>query len=111
MNMPGFTAEASLYTTSGHYRAMAGTPDAPDATALILAMDTVTVMKNIVDCSTFPDNITCHECNSFGSGTLDCCKLGNPQGGCECKNCPNPPLTLPPPSIRDVLNKAIGGLL
>ena len=28
MNIPGFTAEDSLYTTSGHYRAMAGTPSA-----------------------------------------------------------------------------------
>jgi hypothetical protein len=27
MNMPGFTAETSLYNTSGHYRAMAGTPN------------------------------------------------------------------------------------
>ncbi len=27
MNMPGFTAETSLHKTSGHYRAMAGTPN------------------------------------------------------------------------------------
>ena len=100
MNMPGFTAGVSLYTTSGHYRAMAGTPDALDATALILALKVETGNKNTVDCTTFPDSITCHECNSFGPGTFDCCKFGNPQGGCDCKNCPNPPLTRPPIFIQ-----------
>ncbi len=95
MKMPGFTAESSLYKTSGHYRALAGTPAALDTTALRLAMKKGTVQKNIVDCNTFPDSISCHECNSFGPGTFDCCTLGNPQGGCECKNCPNPPLTRP----------------
>src|SRR5216683_5494663 len=28
MNLPGFAAETSLYRTSGHYRAMAGAPNA-----------------------------------------------------------------------------------
>jgi hypothetical protein len=27
MNIPGFTAETSLYNASGHYRAMAGPPN------------------------------------------------------------------------------------
>jgi hypothetical protein len=108
MNMPGFTAKASLYTTSGNYRAVASTPDTLDATALRLAMKVVN--KNIVDCTTIPDSITCHECNSFGPGTFDCCGLGKPEGGCECRNCPNPPLTRPSSLIGDVFNRAIGGL-
>jgi hypothetical protein len=28
MNIPGFTAETSLYNASGHYRAMTGPPNA-----------------------------------------------------------------------------------
>src|SRR5687767_5778761 len=38
MNMPGFTADISLYKTSGHYRAMGGTPNALAAAAQTLAL-------------------------------------------------------------------------
>jgi hypothetical protein len=101
MNMPGFTAGTSLYTTGVHYRAMAGTPNAQTASALTLCAarggGNVTA---IVDCNTFPDSSTCHECNATGPATFDCCQLGgmrNPGDDCIILNDPNAnPLVRPP---------------
>jgi hypothetical protein len=95
MNMPGFTAETSLYKTSGHYRAMAGTPHTLAAAALTLAA----IATSSVDCKTFPDNITCHECNSTGPGTLDCCQLRKRGDSCIIVNDPNVGL-MPAPRRR-----------
>jgi hypothetical protein len=38
MNLPGFTADISLYKTSGHYRTMPGTPNELAPAALTLAL-------------------------------------------------------------------------
>jgi hypothetical protein len=45
MRVPGFTAEASLNTTNGHYRVMGVLP-MRDASALILALKVKTVNIN-----------------------------------------------------------------
>ena len=92
MNMPGFTADASLYKTSGHYHAMAGTLNALATDALALALDNRMNATAVVDCKTFPDNTTCHECNSTGPGTFNCCELGGMRGpgdSCIILNDPN----------------------
>lgn len=73
MNIPGFTAEASLYKTSGHYR-IAGTPNSLAALTLAL-IGSISVVPD-VDCTDFPDNQTCRECGPWG--TLDCCELRRP---------------------------------
>ena len=96
MNMPGFITDSALYNTSSHYRAMAGTPEA--AAAVTFALDTATDGTPIVDCNTFPDSITCHECNSTGPGTFECCQLGHPTGGCIVLNDPNYPGKPVPPT-------------
>jgi hypothetical protein len=99
MNIPRFTAEASLYKTSAHYRAMAGTPHALAAAALILARARSVNVEASVDCKTFPDSITCHECNSTGPGTFNCCELRgmrNPGDSCIIVNDPNA-LSVPVP--------------
>ena len=93
MTLPGFTAEVSQYTASRRYRAMAGTSNAPAAAALTLALDNRTFgTEASVDCKTFPDSITCHECNSTGPGTFNCCELRgmrNPGDSCIILNDPN----------------------
>jgi hypothetical protein len=99
MSMPGFTADTSLYRTSGHYRAMAGTPNALAAAALTLALGKRANVVAFVDCKTFPDSTTCHECNSTGPGTFNCCELGgmrNPGDSCIILNDPNG-LSIPAP--------------
>ena len=99
--MPGFTAEASLHKVSRRYRATADTSSALAAGLLMLALDNRSFNTQAsVDCKTFPDNVTCHECNSTGPGTFDCCELGgmrHPGDSCIIVNDPNP-LTTPPPS-------------
>ncbi|WP_155920516.1 hypothetical protein [Methylobacter luteus] len=90
MNMPGFTAEASLHKTNDHYRSIAGTFDtlavAALAPALLFRRNTNPAPDIDVDCNTFPDNITCNECNSYGPGTLDCCNLRRPGDICIIKD-------------------------
>ena len=92
MTLPGFTAEASHYRARG-YRAVAGTSNAFARTALTLALDNPAFgTEASVDCKTFPDSITCHECNSTGPGTFDCCELGGmrkPGDSCIILNDPN----------------------
>ena len=78
MNVPGFTGEASLYKTNGHYRAMARAPNGLAAAALTLALSDVDV-----DCTDFPDNQACSEC--AGGGPLDCCELKRPNDICIIK--------------------------
>jgi hypothetical protein len=84
MNMPGFTGETSLYKTSGHYRAMAGTPNVLVAGALTLALLRARRMSGgsdvDVDCTDFPDDLTCRECGPWGE--LDCCALKRPNDIC-----------------------------
>jgi len=70
MKWPGFTGEASLYKTSGQYRAMAGTPSGPVVAALTRGI--FHTPKPDVDCTTFPDNQTCRECGPWGD--FDCCQ-------------------------------------
>jgi len=93
MTLPGFTAEASQYKASGRYLAMAGTSNALAAAALTLALDNRAFgTEASVDCKTFPDSITCHECNSTGPGTFNCCELRgmrNPGDSCIILNDPN----------------------
>lgn len=117
MNIPGFTAETSLYKTGGHYRAMAGAPNEPAAAAIKLALDNPTKPPTSdVDCKTFPDSITCHECNSTGPGTFDCCELKRPGELCVIANDPNLPVPLTSrfprlPSIRKgLLHSVMQGL-
>lgn len=99
MKMPGFTAETSLYKPSGHYRVVADTPNALAAAALTLALYNRVNTESFVDCKTFPDNITCHECNSTGPGTFDCCQLRKPGDSCIILNDPNE-LLMPVPRRR-----------
>ena len=76
MALPGFTAEASYYSVGGRYRARSRTPSGPAGAAVTLALDNRTFgTEASVDCKSFPDSITCHECNSFGPGTFNCCEL------------------------------------
>jgi hypothetical protein len=91
MSIPGFTSETSLYKTSGHYYATAGTHNALTAAGLTLALDNSWNVTASVDCKTFPDSITCHECNATGPGTFNCCSLGGTRPGDKCiiKNDPN----------------------
>jgi hypothetical protein len=93
MTLPGFTAEASRYRASGRYRAQAGTFTGLVAAGLTLALDNSSFGTTAtVDCKTFPDSITCHECNSTGPGTFNCCELGgmrNPGDSCIIVNDPN----------------------
>jgi hypothetical protein len=72
VTMPGFTAEDSLYKTVGQYQTdrhtinssahMSSTPNELGAAALTLALDNRLNVTATVDCKTFPDSITCHEC-------------------------------------------------
>jgi hypothetical protein len=93
MTLPGFTAEASHDKASRRYRAMAGTSSALAGAALTLAVDNPAFgTEASVDCKTFPDSITCHECNSTGPGTFNCCELRgmrNPGDSCIILNDPN----------------------
>jgi hypothetical protein len=98
MNIPGFTADSSLYQMTGHYRAVAGTAHSHTATALTLALDTAPDGTPIVDCKDYPDSNTCQECNNTGPGTLECCTLGHPTGPCIVLNDPNYPGKPVPPT-------------
>ncbi|NOT83572.1 MAG: hypothetical protein HOP02_02085 [Methylococcaceae bacterium] len=72
MNMPGFTAEASLHTANRNYRAIAATFTALRAGALTLA-----TRKNgkleWIDCNDFPANNFCRECGNTGPDAAICC--------------------------------------
>lgn len=91
--MPGFTADASLSPASGHYRTSgqycAITSRVGGAAVVTPALRRSLNVEDTVDCKTFPDSITCHECNSTGEGTMKCCRLRNPGDGCIILNDPN----------------------
>jgi hypothetical protein len=90
MRMPGFTAELSLSRKEGSHRARAGGPRVP--AALTPAFDIDRHGRNTtttIDCKGFPDAITCHECNSTGPGTLQCCQLRKKGDDCIIINDPN----------------------
>ena len=104
MTLPGFTAEASDYRSDGRYRATIWTSSASPGTAVALALDNRRFgTEASVDCKTFPDAITCHECNSTGPGTFDCCELRgmrNPGDSCIIVNDPNALSTPERPTSR-----------
>jgi len=72
MNMPGFTAETSLYPANRNYRATAAAPAGPVAGTLTLA-----TMKDgkleWIDCNDFPANNYCRECGNTGPDSAVCC--------------------------------------
>ncbi len=59
MNIPGFTAETSLYKTSGHYRAMAGTPNALVGGLGVLPQLKIPLFECQADCAFSPDYNAC----------------------------------------------------
>jgi hypothetical protein len=73
--MPGFTAEATLYTAARGYRAIATAPDDLRADTLTLA-----TAKNgnleWIDCNDFPANSYCRECGNTGPDSAICCPDG-----------------------------------
>jgi hypothetical protein len=73
MRIPGFTAETTLGDGTRGFRAAASAPEMARA-RVTLAVDNDDDL-GWIDCKTFPDSITCHECNAFGPGTFDCCQL------------------------------------
>ena len=93
MTLPGFTADSSYYRTAGLYRVMAGNSGSCARPSVSLARDNrKSGTEASVDCKSFPDGITCHECNAFGPGTFDCCELRgmrNPGDSCIIVNDPN----------------------
>ena len=72
MNMPGFTAEASLYMANRNYRAIAVTPTALGEGALTLATRKDGNLEWI-DCNDFPANNFCRECGNTGPDAAICC--------------------------------------
>ena len=85
MKIPGFTAEASLYKRSGHYRGTILTSGQIAAGTLTSALmvDTGVPVPD-VDCTKFPDNQGCSECNS--TNPINCCKASRiPSGKCVVK--------------------------
>ena len=116
MNMPGFTANNTLYVTRGNYRALTDAPNVPVAAAVMLAL----ARETTVDCHSIPDATTCHECNSNGPGTLDCCRLRDHGDSCIIVNDPNaeaqfmevpPTRWFPTATIRNLLrNSFVRGL-
>lgn len=98
-NLPGFNAESSLSRTRANYNAISGTTGGLPAAAVVLARAT----EASVDCGTFPDNITCNECNSSGPGTFNCCELKgmrHPGDSCIILNDPNPLTATPPVRVQ-----------
>jgi hypothetical protein len=50
-----------------------------------------------IDCKTFPNSITCNECNATGPGTFNCCQVFERADACIINNDPNAPgLQVPP---------------
>jgi hypothetical protein len=90
MSSPGFTAEASLYDTTRHYRATARTAAGADLNLALFIDPTHPVAD--VDCNTFPDGITCNECGATGPGTFNCCALA--RKGSDCVVVPYKPSSL-----------------
>jgi hypothetical protein len=145
MTMPAFTAEASLYKTSGHYQsrsARQAVNSSARRVSPIWPAEVINVrdcrpgcekweademwgcvcfggdggqsgdgagrgeggsgspggggstppppppppwyMSNLVDCETFPNNVTCHECGVTGPGTIDCTRCGCAIEDSEC---------------------------
>ena len=82
------------------------------AAALTFALDNRTFgTEASVDCKSFPDSITCHECNSFGPGTFDCCELRGmrkPGDSCIIVNDPNAESTPGRATSRFPRGSAIG---
>lgn len=86
--VPGFTAEASLYKRSGRYRGTILTSGQIAAGSLTSALMIDTgKRKPDVDCTQFPENQACIECNS--TNPINCCKAARiPSGKCVVKQPP-----------------------
>jgi hypothetical protein len=71
MNIPGYNAEVSLYKTRGHYRAMAGTPNALVGGRGVLPQLPLDLLTCLRDCQFDPDFALCNDIcywNDFTSG-------------------------------------------
>ena len=76
VKMPGFTAEAAVSQTIGHYRAMAPTTTAMTAAALMPALP-VNDEPQWVDCNKFYNAWVCRECGATGPESIKCCSGDN----------------------------------
>ena len=86
MNIPGFSAERALGRTNASYYAMARTSNASGA--ITVAAPKRPPKIGYIDCKSFPESITCNECNAFGPGTFNCCQLQRADA-CIINNDPN----------------------
>ena len=81
MNIPGFTAEAALYTTSGHYRS-AGTPNDLAGSRGVLAQlqnqDTWTTDKVCKACGCTVSGFVCNCGLRPRPDKLECIRNGGP---------------------------------
>ncbi|MEQ1531908.1 MAG: hypothetical protein ABL925_21580 [Methylococcales bacterium] len=95
LSIPGFTADASLNNKRCY--SMSTVFNRQDASVNIQpALDNAPPRKlGYIDCKEFPHNITCNECNAFGSGTINCCQL---QGADDCIINNPPESVIHPPS-------------
>lgn len=109
MKIPGFTAEASLYKRSGRYRATiltSGQIAAGNLTSALMIETGKPVSVPDVDCTKFPDNQACSECNS--TNPISCCKAYQiPSGKCVVKQ---PSRVQSFPTVRGRSGGWIGGL-
>ncbi len=107
MKIPAFTAEASLYKRSRRYRATMLTSGQIAAGTLTSAL-MVETGKPVpdVDCTKFPDNQGCSECNS--TNPINCCKAYRiPPEKCVVKK---PSRVQSFPTVRGRSGGRIGGL-
>jgi hypothetical protein len=72
MNMPRFTAEASIYETRGRYRVMAVAAGVMSGAATTPALQ-VRGEPDWVDCNE-PFAYLCQECGGTGPGSIRCCR-------------------------------------
>jgi hypothetical protein len=77
LRMPGFTAEAALYTAGRNYRTTGGTSTGGTSTAPGANPLTPATRKNgtleWIDCNDFPANNWCRECGNTGPDAAVCC--------------------------------------
>lgn len=106
--MPGFTAEASLHKRSRLYQATILTTGQIAAGTLTSALmvNTGEPVPDI-DCTKFPDNQGCKECNS--TNPIDCCKAYRIPSGRKCI-VKQPSSVQSFPTIRGRIGGWIGGL-
>ncbi len=72
INLPGFTAENSIYKGSSNYRAMAASHTVSGAGILTPATRKNGTLEWI-DCNDFPANNWCRECGNTGPDAAICC--------------------------------------